>query len=83
MPEPGGTARSLRKIRPAVGKNKGDTIVNVSSGLGFVPAVKMPVYSASKARLHAYSMAVRQQLSKIGIKVFEVVPAVGTGLSRM
>lgn len=49
-------------------------IVNVSSGLGFVPAAKMPVYSATKAGIHAFSMALRHQLAPIGIKVFEVVP---------
>ena len=67
---------------PLLAKNKGPAIVNVSSGLGFVPAARMPVYSASKACIHAYSMAIRQQLSKIGIKVFEVVPpAVDTELN--
>lgn len=57
-------------------------IINVSSGLGFVPAAKMPVYSATKAGLHAFSMALRHQLLKSGIKVFEVVPpAVDTELN--
>ena len=57
-------------------------IINISSGLGFVPAARMPVYSASKAGLHAFSMALRQQLLKSGIKVFEVVPpAVDTELN--
>jgi uncharacterized oxidoreductase len=57
-------------------------IVNVSSGLGFVPAARMPVYSATKAAIHAFTMALRYQLSKAGIKVFEVIPpAVDTGLN--
>jgi uncharacterized oxidoreductase len=57
-------------------------IINVSSGLGFIPAARMPVYSATKAGLHAFSMALRHQLSKMGIKVFEVVPpAVDTELN--
>ena len=61
---------------------KDAAIVNVSSGLGFVPAATMPVYSATKAGLHAFSMALRHQLSKLGIKVFEVVPpAVDTELN--
>lgn len=42
----------------------------------------MPVYSATKAGLHAFSMALRQQLVHVGIKVFEVVPpAVDTELN--
>jgi uncharacterized oxidoreductase len=42
----------------------------------------MPVYSATKAGLHAFSMALRHQLSKLGIRVFEVVPpAVDTELN--
>ncbi len=59
---------------PTLRGKDGAAIVNVSSGLGFVPAAKMPVYSATKAGLHAFSMALRQQLKGIGIKVFEVVP---------
>jgi uncharacterized oxidoreductase len=67
---------------PRLVGNQGAAIVNVSSGLGFVPAARMPVYSASKAGMHAFSMALRLQLSKIGIKVFEVVPpAVDTELN--
>jgi uncharacterized oxidoreductase len=52
----------------------GGAIINVSSGLGFVPAAKMPVYCATKAAMHAFSMALRHQLSRVGIKVFEVIP---------
>ncbi len=60
----------------------GAAIVNVSSGLGFVPAARMPVYSATKAGLHAFSMGLRVQLARIGIQVFEVVPpAVDTELN--
>ncbi len=67
---------------PHLAGKKEAAIVNVSSGLGFIPAARMPVYSATKAALHAYSMALRHQLSKIGIKVFEVVPpAVDTELN--
>ena len=63
-------------VIPVLARNKRAAIVNVSSGLGFVPSARMPVYSASKAGLHAYSMAIRKQLSSIGIKVFEIVPPV-------
>jgi len=59
---------------PFLTGKKGAAIINVSSGLGFIPAARMPVYSATKAGLHAFSMALRHQLAKTGIKVFEVVP---------
>jgi uncharacterized oxidoreductase len=67
---------------PQLTGKKESAIINVSSGLGFVPAARMPVYSATKAGLHAFSMALRPQLLKLGIKVFEVVPpAVDTELN--
>lgn len=67
---------------PLLAANRDPAIVNVSSGLGFVPAARMPVYSASKAGMHAYSLAIRRQLAEIGIKVFEIVPpAVDTELN--
>src|SRR5271157_170682 len=59
---------------PFLTGKKEAAIINVSSGLGFVPAARMPVYSATKAGVHAFSMSLRHQLMKIGIKVFEVVP---------
>lgn len=67
---------------PLLARARDAAIVNVTSGLGFVPAAKMPVYSATKAGLHAFSMALRWQLSRVGIKVFEIVPpAVDTDLN--
>jgi len=67
---------------PHLRGKKGAAIVNCSSGLGFVPAARMPVYSATKAGLHAFSLALRHQLAKTAIKVFEVVPpAVDTELN--
>jgi uncharacterized oxidoreductase len=67
---------------PHLTGKKEAAIINVTSGLGFVPAARMPVYSATKAAMHAFSMALRHQLLKTGIKVFEVVPpAVDTELN--
>ena len=47
-------------------------IVNVSSGLAFIPMPIAPVYSASKAAVHAYTVALRLQLKNTGVKVFEL-----------
>jgi len=49
-------------------------IVNVSSGLGFVPMAATPVYCATKAAIHSFSMTLRVQLVTLGIKVLEVIP---------
>jgi uncharacterized oxidoreductase len=67
---------------PILTGKQGAAIINITSGLGFVPAARMPVYSATKAGMHAFSMSLRHQLAKTGIKVFEVVPpAVDTELN--
>lgn len=56
-------------------------IVNVTSGLAFVPFPKAPTYSASKAALHSYSVALRVQLAG-KIEVIELAPpAVRTDLT--
>lgn len=53
--------------------NRG-TIVNVSSGLAFVPMHSAPIYCATKAALHSYSVSLRQQLAKEGVEVIELMP---------
>jgi len=59
----------------------GATIVNVTSGLAFVPLVMTPTYTATKAAIHAYTVAMREAL-KGKVEVIELVPpAVQTGLT--
>jgi uncharacterized oxidoreductase len=57
------------------------TIVTVSSGLAFTPLAATPTYSATKAAIHGYTMAMRQQLRDTKVEVLELVPPyVQTGL---
>ena len=49
-------------------------IVNVSSGLGFVPFAVFPIYCATKAAIHSFTLSLRHQLRESSIKVFEVIP---------
>ena len=50
------------------------TIVNVTSGLSFVPLTKTPVYSATKAFFHSYTLSLRHLLKSKNIEVIEIIP---------
>jgi len=59
---------------PLLMKQKEAAIVNVSSGLAFMPIAAMPVYCATKAAVHSFTMSLRHQLKDTSVKVFEIVP---------
>jgi len=50
------------------------TIINVSSGLAFAPLSKVPVYCASKAFIHSFSLSLRHMLRSKNIEVIELIP---------
>jgi len=49
-------------------------IINITSGLAFTPIAFMPMYCATKAAMHSFSLSLRHQLVKTSIKVFEIIP---------
>jgi uncharacterized oxidoreductase len=57
-------------------KQKESAIINVSSGLGIVPLVIVPIYSATKSALHSFSISLRKQLEATTVKVFEIFPPI-------
>ena len=66
---------------PHLEKQARPLIANVSSGLAFVPIAAMPVYCATKAALHSFTLSLRHQLAKTPIEVVEIIPpAVRTNL---
>lgn len=68
---------------PHLMKQKEAAIVNVSSGLAFHPMPMLPVYSATKAAVHTFSIALRHQLEGTSVKVFELIPPmVDTNLDK-
>ena len=69
-----GPIRMVQQFLPALRASKGALIVNVSSGLAFVPLPISPIYSAAKAAMHSYSKCLREQLRDTGVKVVELAP---------
>ncbi len=51
-----------------------NTIINVTSGLSFVPLTKVPVYSATKAFFHSFTLSTRNLLKDKNIEVIEMIP---------
>jgi uncharacterized oxidoreductase len=50
------------------------TIINVTSGLSFAPLSKTPVYSATKAFFHSFTLSLRHLLKTKNIEVIELIP---------
>ena len=70
------------KLIPHLRRKKEAAIVNISSGLAFTPLAIVPVYCATKAAVHSWSLSLRHQLRKTSVHVFEVAPPmVATELS--
>ena len=68
---------------PYFAKQQEAAFINVTSGLGLVPLIITPVYSATKAALHSFSISLRKQCEQTNIKVFEILPPiVDTDLDR-
>lgn len=68
---------------PLLSGKENSAIINVSSGLAFIPLAIMPIYCATKAALHSFSISLRNQLQKVGIKIFEAIPpTVDTDLDK-
>lgn len=69
-----GPIRLTAALLPLLLKQPRSTIVNVSSGLAYVPLAKTPTYCATKAAIHSYTLSLRHQLRKTQIEVLELVP---------
>ena len=69
-----GPIRMVQQFLPHLKAQASAAIMNVSSGLAFVPLPISPVYCATKAGLHSYSLSLRAQLKRSSIKVFELAP---------
>jgi uncharacterized oxidoreductase len=69
-----GPMRVTAAFLPHLAQRAGATVVNVSSGLAFVPMARYAVYCATKAAVHSWTMSLRHQLQGSGVKVIEIIP---------
>jgi uncharacterized oxidoreductase len=69
-----GPMRLTGALLPLLRKHERSTIINVSSGLAFVPLAFTPTYCATKAALHSYTQSLRYQLKDTTTEVLEIIP---------
>ena len=69
-----GPIRLTAALLPHLLRQQRAAILTVSSGLAFVPLATTPTYSATKAAIHSWSMALREQLKATPVEVIEIAP---------
>jgi uncharacterized oxidoreductase len=76
-----GPIRMMDAFVPFLTTQDHAVVMNVSSGLAFVPLPATPTYNATKAAIHSYTQSLRVQLADTAVQVVELVPpAVRTAL---
>jgi uncharacterized oxidoreductase len=71
-----GLAQVSAGLLPLLKAQPSATLVHVGSGLGYVPLVAAPIYSATKAAVHSFTISLRRQLDGGKVRVVEIIPPV-------
>ena len=69
-----GPVRMVQQFLPYLRSRPGALIVNISSGLAFIPFPVAPIYCAAKAGIHSFTQSLRIQLQGTGVTVVELAP---------
>lgn len=51
-------------------------LIHIGSGLGYVPLASVPIYSATKAAVHSFTISLRRQLHGSSVQIVEIIPPV-------
>jgi uncharacterized oxidoreductase len=71
--------RLIKLLYPQLIKNNNPKIINITTGLVYVPRVNYTFYNATKAALHSFTQVLRNQVENKKIQIIEVLfPAVDT-----
>ncbi len=69
-----GPIRLTAALLPHLRRQRAAAVVNVTSGLAFVPRADTPTYSATKAAMHSYTQSLRFLLRETPVQVIELAP---------
>jgi len=69
-----GPIRLTAALLPLLRSKRDAAVINVSSGLAFVPLALTPSYCATKAAIHSYTQSLRYQLKDTSVQVLELIP---------
>lgn len=64
-----GPVRMVQQFLPHLKTRPAALIVNVSSGLAFIPLPLSPVYCVTRAAIHSFSLSLRAQLAGTSVTV--------------
>ena len=69
-----GPIRLTAALLPHLRRQPAAMVMNVTSGLAFVPRADTPTYSATKAAMHSYTQSLRFLLRSTPVQVIELAP---------
>jgi uncharacterized oxidoreductase len=64
----------IKVFIPLLARQQHAAIVNITSGVAYMPMPSLPVYSATKSALQSFTYSLRANLRNTNIKVFEALP---------
>lgn len=64
----------IAELLPSLKQQHNAYILNISSGLAYSPMADVPVYCATKAAIHSFTLSLRHQLKSSNIRVIEIAP---------